>query len=116
MKSFRNVSDPNVHHRITRTDMHKINKSELCGIILSREVTPCLLNLLLDFFANLVFPDNVLALFHPHCRLAAVTQLDKTALIFSSPGALLLQKQTHLMSTQLLLANSPAVQKNQAVM
>lgn len=79
-------------------------------------MTPCLLNLLLDFFANLVFPDNALALFHTHCRLAAVTQLDKTALIFSSPGALLLQKQTHLMSTQLPLANSPAVQKNQAVM
>lgn len=80
------------------------------------EVTPSLLNLLWDFFTNLVFPDNVLALFHTNCRLAAVTQLYKTALIFSSPGALLLQKQTHLTSPQLPLANSPAVQKNHAVM
>lgn len=79
-------------------------------------MTHSLLSLLWDFFANLIFPDNILALQHTKCRLVAVTQLHKAALLFFSPGALLVQKQTHFTSPQLPLANSPAVQKNQAGM
>lgn len=30
LKSFRNVSDPTVHQRVTSTVMQKINTTELC--------------------------------------------------------------------------------------
>lgn len=98
--------------------MHKINKTELRGVRHSQDERwhPVYWIYSGIFLLILCFQ----TMFWPFFIQTADWQLwlscTKPALIFSSPGALLLQKQTHLMSPQLPLANSPAVKKNQAEM
>lgn len=117
LKSFRNVSDPNVHRRITQIVTQTTNKTELCEVRHSHDERWHKVHwihsgifLLILYFQTIFWPFNIQT-----AGWWLWLSCTKQLFLFSSPGALLVQKQTHFTLPQLPLANSPAVQKNQAV-